>query len=114
MTVEHNKQVKVFLQRLKLLEFEQEKSNMKIEDDGEKAKNEEDKYYDGRMKKMKGEKNDLKQKQIDDEKIYVDKTKNLEERHETKQGLMHDNHRKDLLETEQKYQTRLENMIEEL
>lgn len=63
---------------------------------------------------MKGEKNDLKQKQIDDEKIYVDKTKNLEERHETKQGLMHDNHKKDLLETENKYQTRLENMIEEL
>lgn len=107
MTVEHNKQVKVFLQRLKLLEFQQEKSNIKIEDDGEKAKNEEDKYYDNRMKKMKNEKNELKQRQFDDEKKYIDKTKNLEERHETKQGLMHEGHKKDLQETEKKYQTRL-------
>lgn len=38
MTVDHNKEVKVFLQRLKLLEYEQEKSNMKIEKDGEEAK----------------------------------------------------------------------------
>lgn len=30
MTVEHNKEVKVFLQRLKLLEYEQEKSNENI------------------------------------------------------------------------------------
>jgi hypothetical protein len=34
MVVEHNKEVKVFLQRLKLLEYEQEKSNMVIEGDG--------------------------------------------------------------------------------
>lgn len=38
MTVEHNKEVKVFLQRLKLLEYEQEKSNIDIENDGEGAK----------------------------------------------------------------------------
>lgn len=38
MTVQHNKEVKVFLQRLKLLEYEQEKSNIDIEKDGEGAK----------------------------------------------------------------------------
>ena len=30
LTMDHNKEVKVFLQRIKLLEYEQEKSNMKI------------------------------------------------------------------------------------
>jgi len=34
MTIEHNKEVKVFLQRLKLLEYEQEKSNIEIEKTG--------------------------------------------------------------------------------
>lgn len=38
MTVQHNKEVKVFLQRLKLLQYEQEKSNIDIEKDGEGAK----------------------------------------------------------------------------
>ena len=37
MTVSHNKEVKVFLQRLKLLEYEQEKSNDRIEEDGKSA-----------------------------------------------------------------------------
>lgn len=38
MTISHNKDVKVFLQRLKLLEYEQEKSNADIEKKGELAK----------------------------------------------------------------------------
>ena len=53
MTVDHNREVKVFLQRLKLLEYEQEKSNMKIEKDGEEAKLKENKYYEDRMREMK-------------------------------------------------------------
>ena len=53
MTVDHNREIKVFLQRLKLLEYEQEKSNMKIEKDGEEAKLKENKYYEDRMREMK-------------------------------------------------------------
>jgi hypothetical protein len=34
----HNTEVKVFLQKLKLLEYEQEKADMNIEKDGEDAK----------------------------------------------------------------------------
>ena len=32
--INHNTEVKVFLQKLKLLEYEQEKANINIEDDG--------------------------------------------------------------------------------
>ena len=110
MTTDHNKQVKVFLQRLKLLEFEQEKSNIRIENDGEQAKLEEDKYYDGRMKKMKGDKNELKQRQIDDEKKYFDKTKQIEEKHVKTQQYLGDDNEKDLQTTEKRYQNRLEDM----
>lgn len=65
MTVDHNKEVKVFLQRLKLLQYEQEKSNIEIEGDGQQAKVKENDYYENRMKKMKRNKNDLKQKEIE-------------------------------------------------
>lgn len=34
MQLNHNTEVKVFLQKLKLLEYEQEKANINIEDDG--------------------------------------------------------------------------------
>lgn len=34
----HNTEVKVFLQKLKLLEYEQEKANINIEKDGDDAK----------------------------------------------------------------------------
>jgi hypothetical protein len=34
----HNTEVKVYLQKLKLLEYEQEKADMNIEHDGEDAK----------------------------------------------------------------------------
>ena len=78
MTVDHNREVKVFLQRLKLLEYEQEKSNMKIEKDGEEAKLKENKYYEDRMREMKKVKHQLKQQQVQDEKKYFDKTERLQ------------------------------------
>lgn len=74
MTVDHNKQIKVFLQRLKLLEYEQEKSNMKIENDGEEAKVKQNKYYEDHMRDMKKVKHELKQQQVEDQKKYQEKT----------------------------------------
>lgn len=68
MTIEHNKEVKVFLQRLKLLEYEQEKSNIEIEKTGESAKSDENKYFATRTNVMKKNKTDLKKKQMDVEK----------------------------------------------
>ena len=114
MTVSHNKEVKVFLQRLKLLEYEQEKSNMHIEDDGEGAKQKENKYFEDRMKDMKKVKHDLKQQQIEDEKKYFDKSKKLEVDNSQKQKMMYDEQDDHLSITEKRYQEKLGVMKEEL
>ncbi len=67
----HNTEVKVFLQKLKLLEYEQEKANMNIEKDGEDAKVKENKYYDDRMKDMKKKKQTLKKEIIEEERVNI-------------------------------------------
>jgi hypothetical protein len=64
MQLSHNTEVKVFLQKLKLLEYEQEKSNISIEDDGEKAKEKENSYFENRMKDMKKSKQELKKELV--------------------------------------------------
>ena len=66
MSLNHNTEVKVFIQKLKLLEYEQEKSNIDIEDDGEGAKGRENKYFEDRMKDMKKNKHDLKKQSVED------------------------------------------------
>lgn len=63
---------------------------------------------------MKGDKNELKQRQNDDEKKYFDKTKQIEEKHLKTQQYLHDDNAKDLQATEKRYQNRLEDMKEEL
>lgn len=70
----HNTEVKVFLQKLKLLEYEQEKANMNIEKDGEEAKVKENKYYDDKMRDMKKKKQDLKKDLVEEEKKHIEKT----------------------------------------
>ena len=58
--------MKVFLQKLKLLEYEQEKANMNIEKDGEEGKVKENKYYEDRMKDMKKKKQNLKKDTVEE------------------------------------------------
>ena len=67
----HNTEVKVFLQKLKLLEYEQEKADMNIEKDGEYAKVKENAYYENRMKDMKKKKQDIKKNLIEEEKVHI-------------------------------------------
>ncbi len=67
----HNTEVKVFLQKLKLLEYEQEKADMNIEKDGEDAKVKENAYYENRMKDMKKKKQDIKKNLIEEEKVHI-------------------------------------------
>jgi growth arrest-specific protein 8 len=64
----------VFLQKLKLLEYEQEKANMNIENDGEDAKVKENKYYEDKMKDMKKKKQTLKKDIVEEEKTNIEKT----------------------------------------
>ena len=54
----------MFLQKRKLLEYEQEKANMNIEKDGDDGKVKENRYYDDRMKDMKKKKQTLKKELI--------------------------------------------------
>lgn len=70
----HNTEVKVFLQKLKLLEYEQEKADMNIEKDGEDAKVKENRYYDDRMKDMKKNKQTLKKEIVEEERVNIEKT----------------------------------------
>lgn len=104
MTVEHNKEVKVFLQRLKLLQYEQEKSNIDIEKDGEGAKERQNKYFGNRTNLMKKNKNDLKQKQIEVQKLNFEEAVKLEDRHAKNKNLILSENEKLLETTEQGYQ----------
>jgi len=57
---EHRVDVKVYLQKVKHLEYEQEISNQNIKTDGEGAKNNEDDYFKQRIEDMKKDKDRLK------------------------------------------------------
>lgn len=74
MQTSHNTEVKVFLQKLKLLQYEQEKANMNIENDGQDAKVKENKYYQDKMKDMKKKKQTLKKDIVEEEKTNIEKT----------------------------------------
>ena len=52
----HRVEVKVYLQKVKHLEYEQEKSNKEIEQDGLDAKNIENTSFEKRIEAMKKEK----------------------------------------------------------
>lgn len=84
----HNTEVKVFLQKLKLLEYEQEKADMNIEKDGEQAKVKENKYYEEKMKDMKKKKQNLKKDIGEEEKNDIEKTEIIEQDHKRKQQIM--------------------------
>jgi hypothetical protein len=92
MQLAHNTEVKVFLQKLKLLEYEQEKANMSIDKDGEEAKVKENKYYEDRMKDMKKKKQDLKKDLVDEEKKHIEKTEITEQDQKRKEAIMAGEH----------------------
>lgn len=114
MQLAHNTQVKVFLQKLKLLEYEQEKADMSIEKDGEEAKVKENKYYEDRMKDMKKKKQDLKKDLVDEEKKHIEKTEITEQDHKRKEAFMVEGHENQLYEMEKDYEAKLARMKEEL
>lgn len=66
------------------------------------------------MRQMKKVKHELKQKQIDDEKLYFDKTKQLDEKHQKKQKFLVEDNERDLTGMEKKYQQKLNKMKQEL
>ena len=99
----HNTEVKVFLQKLKLLEYEQEKADMNIEKDGEDAKVKENRYYDDRMKDMKKNKQTLKKEIVEEERVNIEKTQITEQDHKKKEQYMVTDQEGQLTDMEKNY-----------
>lgn len=99
----HNTEVKVFLQKLKLLEYEQEKADMNIEKDGEDAKVKENRYYDDRMKDMKKNKQALKKEIVEEERVNIEKTQITEQDHKKKEQYMVTDQEGQLTDMEKNY-----------
>jgi hypothetical protein len=74
----HNTEVKVYLQKVRHLEYEQERANRDIEQDGEGAKTKENDYYQRRIEVMKNVKHDFKKKHVEQEKKYIENCEQLE------------------------------------
>ena len=75
----HQTEVKVYLQKVKNLEYEQEKNNTNILKNGESAKNDEKGHFKHRLKDMHGVKSDLKVNFNENEKSNIqDVEKNQE------------------------------------
>ncbi|KAL4496407.1 hypothetical protein ABPG72_014637 [Tetrahymena utriculariae] len=78
----HRIDVKVFLQKVKHLEYEQEKSNLNIEDDGKKAKEKEDAYFEDITKNMKQLKTQLKSEYLEKEKANIQQVQEEKKDHQ--------------------------------
>ena len=77
---EHQVELKVYLQKVKNLEYEQEKTNELIEVDGEDAKSKENKYFEDRLENMSKEKKNLKNQFNESEKKTIANVQKEEER----------------------------------
>ena len=69
----HQIEVKVYLQKVKHLEYEQEIKNQEIEKDGDQAYSEENQYFNSRLKDMLNTKSNMKKKITVNEKENQDK-----------------------------------------
>lgn len=110
----HNTEVKVFLQKLKLLEYEQQKADMNIQKDGEDAKIKENNYYQNRMKDMKKKKQDLKKNIIEEEKVHIEKTALAEHDHKRSEEFTVVQQDVQLSDMEKNYEAKLAKMKEQL
>ena len=110
----HNIEVKLYLQRVKHLEFEQERSNLEVENDGEGGKNKENEYFDRRVEVQNNQKQDSKKRHIDHEKKYIEDVAVLESHNKSKEQLLRENYSRELDEIEKKDQARLLQLKEEL
>lgn len=81
---DHAVEVKMYIQRLKLLEFEQERGNLATEKDGQEAKDKEINFFAKRSEFLVKEKLDLKKKHVESEKKHNDASEFLGNDHEQK------------------------------
>lgn len=98
---EHQMEVRVYLHKVKQLEYEQEKTNKDIEFDGEDAKKKESEYFDHRLTDMTKDKIKLKFNYAETEKQNIVKVTKNEVQNE-----------KFYLKFEQDFNQKLKNLIE--
>ena len=111
---DHAVEVKMYVQRLKLCQFEQERTNAYIEKDGEEAKTKEKEYFNKQSENLVKSKLELKKKYMEAEKKHIDATEFLETDHHQKQALFDRDFEKQLEEREQEYKQMLLKLKEEL
>lgn len=111
---EHQMEVRVYLHKVKQLEYEQEKTNKEIENDGEEAKKKETEYFDQRLTDMTKDKLKLKSDYTTKEKDNIVNITKLEE----KKSKYYDTYEKEfnlkLKNLIAKYELRLVKLREEL
>jgi hypothetical protein len=111
---EHQVELKVYLQKVKNLEYEQEKTNELIEVDGEDAKSKENKYFEDRLDTMSKEKKNLKNQFNESEKKNI---VNVQKEEETNRGMYASKEKEfndKIQELIKKYEQRLARLQEEL
>lgn len=110
----HRIQIKSYQQKVKHLEYEQEKTNRDIEVDGEQAKSKENEYFGKRTEDLKQNKGHLKKlyEENEDANIHtVNKEENNDQKTLNKTKQIFDNKLRDM---QDKYESRLQKLKEEL
>ncbi|KRX02737.1 hypothetical protein PPERSA_02227 [Pseudocohnilembus persalinus] len=111
---EHRVEVKVYLQKVKHIEYEKERSNEDIQDDGDQAKSKENDYFEEQIKKMKENKQRLKYEQVENEKYNIVKIE--EKQNENERKLIEEKKKFDhqIKQLTVKYEDRLQKLKEDL
>lgn len=111
---EHQMEVRVYLHKVKQLEYEQEKTNKEIENDGEDAKKKETEYFDQRLTDMTKDKLKLKSEYTTKEKDNIISVTKLEERNDKTYDVYEKQFNLKLKDLIAKYESRLVKLREEL
>lgn len=111
---EHQMEQRVYLHKVKQLEYEQEKTNKDIEVDGEGAKKIETDYFDQRLTDMTKDKLKLKSNYIDNEKVNIVNVTKIEEKNDKVYDTYEKEFNMKLKDLIAKYELRLAKLREEL
>jgi hypothetical protein len=111
---DHQMEVRVYLHKVKQLEYEQEKTNKDIENDGEGAKNFETDNFDQRLTDMTKDKLKLKSNYMDQEKQNIVNVTKQEEKNQKVIETYEKEFNTKLKDLIAKYESRLAKLREEL
>ena len=114
MEEDHQMEVRVYLHKVKQLEYEQQKTNKDIENDGEKAKISETDYFNSRLIDMTKDKLKLKGSYTESEKTNIVSVNKMEQQHQKLYDGQEKHFNTKLKDLIEKYENRLAKLREEL